>query len=325
MVYAAAVSRHPLTAAAAGDVVGQLLERLGPQVDLVCAFTTADHGGLLGEIAAVVRSALAPAALLGCASSGVIGPDGDVVHRCGVALWGGQVGPVHAIHLPDVGRPVRPAAPADPSSPPGPPPPGPASGPPSPELPPPGPSRTSPSAWSTGSHTALLLADPLSVPPSTLAAWLRRRDGTTALSAEVPVVGGVVHRAPGTGPAPLLLDGTVVHRGAVAVVLGPTAGARGAVMAAEADGPATASAAETPEADCSGEATGRTVPHSGALVLCEPFAHRAPSAVPRGPVAATAGCTAGAVVVAGARHGWRADVSGVVTFGHRPSTSLDPW
>lgn len=92
---AAAVSTHPVTAVAAGEVTGQVLEAVGPHPDLVCCFVTAGHAGALEDVAATVERVLSPTLLMGCASPAVLANATEVEGGgAGVALWAGMVGPV---------------------------------------------------------------------------------------------------------------------------------------------------------------------------------------------------------------------------------------
>lgn len=104
MPFAAAVSTHPITAVAAGEVTGQVLETLGPHPDLVCCFVTAGHAGALEDLAATVEAVLAPTLLLGCTSEAVLGNSTEVESGSGVALWAGMVGPVAPLRLSDPGE-----------------------------------------------------------------------------------------------------------------------------------------------------------------------------------------------------------------------------
>ncbi|HEX2039937.1 MAG TPA: FIST N-terminal domain-containing protein [Acidimicrobiales bacterium] len=93
--FAAAVSEHPVTATAVGEVAGEVLERLGgPAPDLALLFVTEAHAGALEDAAAAVRAVLSPGVLLGCAAVAVVGPGVEVEERPGVSLWAGRVGAV---------------------------------------------------------------------------------------------------------------------------------------------------------------------------------------------------------------------------------------
>jgi small ligand-binding sensory domain FIST len=99
-VYAAAISEHPVTATAVGEVTGEVLERLGGDPpDLALLFVTEAHAGALEDAARTVRTVLSPTVLLGCAAVAVAGPGREVEQQPAVSLWAGQVGgPVAPFH-----------------------------------------------------------------------------------------------------------------------------------------------------------------------------------------------------------------------------------
>ena len=86
MPFAAALSEHPLATHATGEVVGQVLERLGHRPpDLAVVFVTDAHGGALEDIGATVRAALEPGALVGVTAVSVTGGGACVV--TGAGAW----------------------------------------------------------------------------------------------------------------------------------------------------------------------------------------------------------------------------------------------
>ena len=98
-MFGAAISEHPVTAHAAGEVVGQVLEQVGEAPDLAVLFVSRPHLGLMAEIADTVRTALRPATLLGAASGAVLGGDREVEEGPAISLWAGRVGPVEPVRL----------------------------------------------------------------------------------------------------------------------------------------------------------------------------------------------------------------------------------
>lgn len=99
--FAAAISEHPVTATAVGEVAGEVLERLGGvPPDLALLFVTPPHAGALEDAAAVVRTVLSPRVLAGCAAVAVAGPGREVEEQPGVSLWAGAVGPVAPLYVP---------------------------------------------------------------------------------------------------------------------------------------------------------------------------------------------------------------------------------
>jgi small ligand-binding sensory domain FIST len=185
MPFASALSVHPVTAHATGEVAGQVLERMGAGVDLALVFVTPPHAGALEDVAAAVRSILEPRTLLGCAAVSVVGTAKEVEEEAAVTLWAGRFGPV---------APVRLEA------------------------------RQSPEGLSVTGWTddvgfepeaLLLLADPFSFPAEALYAELATRHPG------LPVIGGNASAARGPGGNRLVLDGEVVTSGAVGALLGP--------------------------------------------------------------------------------------------------------
>ncbi|MBK9178183.1 MAG: FIST C-terminal domain-containing protein [Acidimicrobiales bacterium] len=99
MPFAAGLSEHPLATHAVGEVVGEVLERLGPEPDLAVVLVTAPHAGALEDIAGVVRATLAPRVLLGATAVSVLGGRREVEDAAAVALWAGRLGTVAPVRL----------------------------------------------------------------------------------------------------------------------------------------------------------------------------------------------------------------------------------
>jgi small ligand-binding sensory domain FIST len=187
---AGALSQHPDAAAATGEVVGSVLERLGTGPDLAVVFCTADHLGALGDVAAAVRSLLQPRVLVGAAAEGVLGGGTEVEDGPGVSLW--------AARLPVPPRPVRITAARTPS----------------------GTAVAGVGAGTVGpGETLVLLADPFTLPVDEVLELL------AALDPPARVVGGLCAAGRAPGANRLVLDGEVLAEGAVGVVLPAEAGA----------------------------------------------------------------------------------------------------
>src|SRR5437764_3350445 len=92
MPFASALSEHPITAQAVGEVAGQVLERLGRRPDLAMLFLTPHHGGALEDAAAAVRAILEPGTLLGCAAVAVAGVARGGGDGPAIPLWARGVG-----------------------------------------------------------------------------------------------------------------------------------------------------------------------------------------------------------------------------------------
>ncbi|MBV8161928.1 MAG: FIST C-terminal domain-containing protein [Acidimicrobiia bacterium] len=186
MSFGAGLSEHPIPTQATGEVIGQVLDALGPAAsppDLALLFVTAAHTGAVEDISAAVRATLGPATLLGCTAESVVAGAREVEQRPAVALWAGHTGPVTAFH-----------ARAQPT-----------------------PDGTVVAGWpepAAGASAVLALADPFSFPTDeVLRHESEQRPG-------LPIVGGLASAAVAPGGNRLVLDDQVVGEGAVGAVLG---------------------------------------------------------------------------------------------------------
>jgi small ligand-binding sensory domain FIST len=185
--YAAALSEHPLPTHAVGEVVGEVLERLGERPDLALLFVSGRHTGVVEEIGRAVRELLSPGWLVGCTAGTVVGGDREVEDEPAVALWAGTFPSLAAYRLEAVPAPEGMAVTGFPRR---------------DELP-------------LDAAAVLLLADPWSFPTAELLEGLREQAGI-----ELPVVGGMASAGRAAGGNRLLLDDRVHSDGAVAVVVG---------------------------------------------------------------------------------------------------------
>ncbi len=103
--YGAALSEHPDSASAAGEVIGELLETVGPSPDLAVLFASASHREEIGEVADAVHRVLAPAALLGATAVSVIGGPLEVQERPAVSLWAAAQCPAQPVRMDVVAGP----------------------------------------------------------------------------------------------------------------------------------------------------------------------------------------------------------------------------
>ncbi|WP_195210217.1 FIST signal transduction protein [Actinomarinicola tropica] len=184
---AAAISEHPLPTHATGDVLGEVLDQLGPRPDLAVVTVTGNHAGALEDVARTAATVLQPRVLLGAASASVIGGHREVEQSPAIAVWAARLGRVEPVRVRtarlDDGWAVTglPATAAD------------------------------------GPRTLVLFADPHSFPTDGVLDQL----GETC--PELQVVGGLVAGALGPGGARLVLDDEVHTGGAVGVLLEPGA------------------------------------------------------------------------------------------------------
>jgi small ligand-binding sensory domain FIST len=185
MPFASALSEHPDPAEAAGEVVGALLERLGPEPDLMVLFVTGVHTRSIADIASTVSAIARPRVLVGATAVSVLGGPKEVEEQPAIALWGARFSPRDdASTL----RPVRLDA-----------------------------VRTSEGIIATGldalpgDGVLLLLADPLSFPlDDVLHASAEQLPGLT-------IIGGVASAGFAPGANRLVLDGRLHDNGAVGV------------------------------------------------------------------------------------------------------------
>jgi small ligand-binding sensory domain FIST len=108
--FAAALSEHPVTAHAVGEVAGHLLEAVGEAPDLVTVFVTPPHAGALEDVAAAIESILRPGTMIGCAAVSVVGESREVEEEPAVVAWAGRVGAVTPVRLDDAATPLPPTA-----------------------------------------------------------------------------------------------------------------------------------------------------------------------------------------------------------------------
>jgi small ligand-binding sensory domain FIST len=210
MTFASALSEHPHAAEATGEVVGAVLERLGPGPDLAALFCSPHHVDDVADIAASVRRVVDPGVLVGATGVAVLGGPREVEDAPAIGLW--------AARLAERPRPVRLQAVRASS--------GIAV------------QGLSGSTFAPG-DTLLLLADPFSLPVDAIVealAELERAAGAgrpgpagpgptpgeaPAERFGVPVVGGLASAATTPGGNRLVLDDEVVASGGVGVVLPP--------------------------------------------------------------------------------------------------------
>ena len=98
-VFGAALSEHPLATHATGEVVGELLETIGPEPDLALVFVTAAHLGALDDVAATVAATLGARTVLGATTGSVLGGRREVESQPAVVVWAARGGPVTPVRL----------------------------------------------------------------------------------------------------------------------------------------------------------------------------------------------------------------------------------
>jgi small ligand-binding sensory domain FIST len=91
------LSTHPVAAAAAGEVIGDVLERVGMHPDVTLLFVTGAHVKFARELAAAVTATLGPRVLVTASCGGILGGGREVIGAPGVVLWCAAIGPVRPI------------------------------------------------------------------------------------------------------------------------------------------------------------------------------------------------------------------------------------
>jgi len=180
--FAAAASEHPLASHAAGEVIGEVMDQLGPGPDLAVLFATGDHTGVFEELAGAVDELLAPRVLIGCTGSSVLAGPQELEEVPAVSLFAGQVGAAEPVRLDVIDSADGTVVVGMPDE-------------------------------AVQAGTLVLLADPFSFPGD---------DFLTALGAQYPgvrAIGGLASAARGPGGNRLLVGQTVFDDGAVGVLL----------------------------------------------------------------------------------------------------------
>lgn len=187
MPYAAALSAHPVPSQAVGEAVGQLLDTIGAEPDLLVLFASTAHTGAIDDIVRAVSELLRPRVFVGCTASTVVGGDRELEDAPALSLWAarGVLASAHRLeaHRRDGGIAITgfPAA----------------------------------SDLLDEANAILVLADPFSFPVDHLLDGLREQSGVS-----LPVIGGMASSGRAPGGNRLVLDGSVLSSGAVAVLLG---------------------------------------------------------------------------------------------------------
>jgi small ligand-binding sensory domain FIST len=97
--FASALSEHPVTSAAVGEVVGAVLEAAGERPDLVMVTTTRSHAGALEDIVDTIEAVLHPLAVTGAVAESVVGTGREVEETPAISLWAGWLGPLVPVRL----------------------------------------------------------------------------------------------------------------------------------------------------------------------------------------------------------------------------------
>ncbi len=181
----AALSEHPVPAEATGEVIAEVLDRVGHQPDLAVLTVTPHHRGALEDIVPAIAATLAPRALIGSTAVAVIGGNREVEQQPAIALWAARWdGDQTVVRIPPGAKPDDLDAGAL--------------------------FGTSPSESPTAAvsaHTAIVLADPFTF------------DGEAWLDTDITMIGGLASAANQPGGNILVANDELVTDGAVAIVL----------------------------------------------------------------------------------------------------------
>jgi small ligand-binding sensory domain FIST len=181
VAFGSAISEHPVTAIATGEVAGAVFEAVGESPSLCIGFVTPAHAGALEDVMRTVEAVLRPKVAIGAVAESIVGPAREVERGPGISLWAASSGEVAGIRLEVtdggvVGWPEH--LPFEPSA-------------------------------------LVLLADPFTFPTEEVLDWIGDR------LPGVPVVGGMASAAHLVGTNGLSLGGSVQRSGAVGALLGP--------------------------------------------------------------------------------------------------------
>ena len=95
---ASALSTHPITSIATGEILGALLESIGYGPDLVVLFVSNAHRPMLQEIIEATHAIMGPRRLIGTTARAVLGDGYESDGEPAISAWAGQVGAVRAVH-----------------------------------------------------------------------------------------------------------------------------------------------------------------------------------------------------------------------------------
>jgi small ligand-binding sensory domain FIST len=178
--FASAISEHPVTAIATGEVTGALLEALGEHPGIAVCFATPGHGGAFEDVVGTINQILKPDILIGAVASAIVGPGREVENGPGISLWASSAGEYEPVHLVAESGALSgwpQPLPFDPQG-------------------------------------LLLFADPFSFPAEDFLAWIDENHPG------LPIIGGMASAASGQGASRLALGADLHHVGAVGAFVG---------------------------------------------------------------------------------------------------------
>ena len=99
MQYAVALSEHPDPGIAIGEVVGQVLDRVGPGPDLAVLFIAGHHVDSTRQSGQVILSTLGVRTLVGATAVSVLAHRQEVEESPAIVLWAGHTGSCRPLRL----------------------------------------------------------------------------------------------------------------------------------------------------------------------------------------------------------------------------------
>lgn len=105
MPFAAAVSVHPVSSHATGELIGQVIEEIGERPDVAVLVATPGHAGAVEDVAAALRRLLRPGLLVGGTVPALAGQGADERGGPAMGLWAGVTGPALPLRHPGEGLP----------------------------------------------------------------------------------------------------------------------------------------------------------------------------------------------------------------------------
>ena len=106
MHYAVALSEHPDPGIAVGEVVGQVLDRIGPGPDLAVVFITGHPARTVQQLGTTIRSTLGARTLLGATAVSVLAHRQELEEGTAIVLWAGRTGACRALRLKSSSTPL---------------------------------------------------------------------------------------------------------------------------------------------------------------------------------------------------------------------------
>jgi len=180
---AAALSEHPVPAVATGEVIAEILDRMGHEPDLAVLTVTSHLHGALEDIVPAIHATLAPKSLIGTTAVAVIGGSREVEEQPAISLWAARWDGNHqVVSLPpsatEAGIPGSPAT-----------------------------LDALTAVVDADAHTAIVLADPFSF------------DTEALLDSDLTLIGGLASAGRQPGGNLLIHQDELISEGAVALVL----------------------------------------------------------------------------------------------------------